>query len=54
MNLLSRILLGALVVAVLACLWYVLTQKNKGGSGCGGNCAGCETPCAGKKQDEDR
>ena len=45
MNTISRILLGAVVLAVCACLWYLLTQKNKGSTGCSGNCAGCATPC---------
>ena len=54
MNPLSKILLGALVIAVFACLWFVLSQKNKGGSGCSGNCAGCAAPCAEKKSENDR
>ena len=54
MNPLSKILLGALILAVLACLWFVLTQKNRGGSGCGGDCADCAAPCAGKKSEKDR
>ena len=41
MNTISKILLGAVVIAVFACLWYLLTQKNKGSPGCSGNCAGC-------------
>ena len=44
MNTISKILLGAVVLAVFACLWYLLTQKNKSGdSGCSGNCASCRS-----------
>ena len=48
MNLISKILLGAVVLIVFAVLWYLLTQKNRGGSccsGCSGDCAGCASPC---------
>lgn len=41
MNTVSKILLGAVVIAVFACLWFLLTQKNKGSGGCSGNCASC-------------
>ena len=51
MSLLSKILLGAVVLAAFACVWYLLTQKNKGSSaGCGGNCASCASPCSSKKE----
>ena len=54
MNYLSKILLGALIIAVFACLWFVLTQKNRGSSGCSGNCSGCGTPCSNKKNETER
>ena len=40
LNLISKILIGALFIAVCAVVWHLLTQKNSG-SGCSGNCAGC-------------
>lgn len=52
MNLLSKILLGAVVIAAFACLWYLLTQKNKTSASCGGNCAACASPCAAKGNSE--
>ena len=53
MNTLSKILLGFIVVAVLATLWVVLTQKNSGSTGtCGGNCSGCSSNCAQRKEDK--
>lgn len=54
MNAIVKILLGALILAALACLWIVLTQKNRGGTGCSGSCAGCASPCADRKSEEDR
>ena len=51
MNTVSKILLGAVVIAVFACLWFLLTQKNKGGgSGCSGNCASCGESCGKRKK----
>ena len=52
MNTVSKILLGAVVIAVFACLWFLLTQKNKGGSNCSGNCASCGESCGKRKMDE--
>ena len=53
MNLLSKIILGAVVIAAVACLWYLLTQKNKGASsGCSGNCTSCASPCSAKGNGE--
>ena len=49
MNALSKILLGAIVLAVLACLWFLLTQKNRSSSGCCGNCSDCASRCNEKK-----
>jgi hypothetical protein len=45
MNLLTKILLGFLLLAAAACLWYLLTQKNRGGAGCSGSCADCTQRC---------
>ncbi len=45
MNLISSILIGGVVIAVCAVVWYLLTQKNSAGGGCDGNCAGCGTRC---------
>ena len=42
MNLISKIIIGALFIAVCAVAWYLLTQKNRG---CSGNCAGCSEAC---------
>ena len=45
MNLISRILIGALFIAVCAVVWYLATLKNRGSGGCGGNCGhgrGCD------------
>lgn len=54
LNTLSKILLGFVVVAVIACLWFLLTQRNKGGSSsCSGNCAGCGMNCA-QRQEPDK
>ena len=51
MNTISKILLGAVVIAVFACLWYVLTQKNHSSSGCCGNCSGCsQGSCTNRKE----
>ena len=44
LNLVSKILIGALFIAVCAVVWFLLTQKNRGG-GCAGNCAGCSADC---------
>lgn len=58
MNFISKIILGFVVIAVFACLWFVLTQNNKGGSGfgCGGcrggGCSGCGQSCAEHKEDQ--
>ena len=54
MNAVSKIILSAVIIAVFACLWFLLTQKNKNGSGfgcggCGGGCAGCAKSCADRK-----
>ena len=54
MNTISKAILGFVVIAVFACLWFLLTQRNKssGGSdsfGCGGNCAGCGMKCSDRK-----
>jgi hypothetical protein len=48
MNLISKILLGALVIAVFAVAWYLLTQKNRG---CSGSCAGCSAQCEHRKKE---
>ena len=50
LNLLTKILIGALFIAVCAVIWYLLTQKNRGGSGCSGNCAGCSAQCENRKE----
>ena len=57
MNSVSKIILGFIVIAVFACLWFLLTQKNtqNGGSGsfgCGGNCAGCGMKCSDRKEEQ--
>ena len=41
--------IGALFIAVCAVVWYLLTQKNRGG-GCSGNCAGCTQQCERRKE----
>ena len=51
MELILRILLGALVIAVFAVAWYLLTQKNSGKRGCSGNCAGCASRCDRRKEE---
>ena len=51
MNLISKIIVGALAIAVCAILWYLLTQKNNGSSGCSGNCAGCGARCENRKEE---
>ena len=53
MNTFSKILLGAIVIAVFACLWYLLTQKNKGSDQCSGNCAGCTSGSCEKRRKKD-
>ena len=50
-QLIGKILIGALVIAVCAVLWYVLTQKNSAKSGCSGNCAGCSARCDSRKEE---
>ncbi len=52
LNLISRILLGALVIAVLAVVWHLLTQKNRRQGGCSGNCAGCGVAQCGRRKEE--
>ena len=49
MGLIGRVLIGALILAVCAVAWYLLTQRNRGGSGCSGNCAGCSAQCENRK-----
>ena len=50
MNLISKILLGAVVIAVAAVVWYLATQKNRG-SACCGSCADCAAQCANRKEE---
>ena len=52
MNLISKILVGALVIAVAAVVWFLLTRKRSGGGcgGCGGDCAGCAAKCGKEKK----
>ena len=45
LNLISKILIGALFIAVCAVVGFLATQKNRGGGGCSGNCAGCSARC---------
>lgn len=54
MNTISKILLGAVIIAVFACLWYLLTQRNKGSSQCSGNCAGCSSTSCVKRAENDK
>jgi len=50
-NLISRILLGAVVIAVCAVVWYLLTQKNHAsGAGCSGSCADCDRACDSRRE----
>ena len=51
LNLISKILIGALFIAVCAVAWHLLTQKNSGSSGCSGNCAGCGAQCERRKEE---
>ncbi len=51
LNLISKIIIGALFIAVCAVAWYLLTQRNRGSSGCSGNCAGCAASCDKRKTD---
>ena len=44
MNLISKVLLGFIIIAALACVWYLLTRKQSGG-GCCGDCARCGCVC---------
>ena len=55
MNTISKAILGFIVIAVFASLWFILTQKNKGGSnsGCSGNCASCGSKCTDRKEEKD-
>lgn len=50
MGLIGRVLIGALILAVCAVAWYLLTQRNRSGSGCSGNCAGCSAQCEKRKE----
>ncbi len=50
MNLISRIIVGALAIAVCAVVWYLLTQRNSAKGGCSGNCAGCSERCGNRKE----
>ena len=53
MNAVSKILLGFIIIAVLACLWYLLTQKSGGKrGGCCGCCADCASTCEKRQDDE--
>lgn len=51
MNTVSQILLGGLILAVCACVWYLLTHKNSGG--CGGDCGSCSRSCDSRKDREE-
>jgi len=54
MNTVSKFILGFVVIAVFACLWFLLSQR-KGGSasfGCGGNCSGCGMKCSDRKNEQ--
>ena len=50
MNLISRILIGALVIAVFAVVWYLLTRRNGKDGGCSGDCSGCSAQCGRRKE----
>ncbi len=52
MNFISRILIGALFIAVCAVVWYLATQKNSGKSGCCGDCASCSMKCGDREKRE--
>jgi len=54
MNTISKVLLSGVILAVLACVWFLLTQKNKSGFGCSGNCASCSEACTRRDQDADK
>ena len=45
MNLISKVLLGGLIIAVCAVAWYLLTQKSSGKGGCCGDCSSCGAKC---------
>ena len=49
MNPISKILLGFIIIAVIACVWYLLTRKNEGGGGCCGDCSRCGCGCDEKR-----
>ncbi len=51
MNLFSRILIGAIVIAVCAVVWHLLTLRNSGKRGCSGDCGACSQPCDRSKRD---
>lgn len=51
MGSIGKILIGALILALCAAAWYLLTQRNHSGSGCSGNCAGCSAQCAHRKEE---
>ncbi len=51
LNFISRILIGALVIAVIAVVWFLLTQRNSAKGGCSGNCAGCSAQCSKRKEE---
>lgn len=48
MNLISRILIGALILAVCAVVWHLLTQKKRG---CSGSCSCCSARCDRRKEE---
>ena len=45
MNSISKIILGFVVIAAFACVWYLLTRKSGGGGGCCGDCSRCRSDC---------
>lgn len=49
MNTISSIIIGALIIAVCAALWAILSSKNSGCSGCTGDCSKC-----GMQHDKDK
>ena len=52
MNLLSIILIGALLIAVCAVVWYLLTRRRQGSGVCCGSCAGCTARCDRRKENQ--
>ena len=51
MNIWDIVLIVIIVAAVALAIIHIVRTKRRGGCTCGGNCAGCLTPCSKEKNE---